>query len=48
VSYQGPDPECDLDNVPNTARKMAVKRVLVTAVDPYGQNSALVVGGNER
>jgi 3-oxoacyl-[acyl-carrier-protein] synthase II len=48
VNYQASDPLCNLDIVPNTARRIAVNRVLVTAVDPYGQNSAVLVGGNER
>jgi len=48
VNYQGPDPQCDLDNVPNAARQRPVNRVLVTAADPYGQNAAVVLGGNGR
>jgi 3-oxoacyl-[acyl-carrier-protein] synthase II len=41
--YGERDPECDLDCVPNEARRMSVDAVLVTAADPYGQNSALVM-----
>ena len=48
VSYHGPDPECDLDNVPNSARQRPVGRVLVTAADPYGQNAAVILGGKGR
>jgi 3-oxoacyl-[acyl-carrier-protein] synthase II len=44
VNYQVRDPECDLDYVPNTARQKQVSTVLVTAVDPYGQNSAMILG----
>jgi 3-oxoacyl-[acyl-carrier-protein] synthase II len=44
VNYQERDPECDLDYVPNEARQKNVKTVLVTSTDPYGQNTALVVG----
>jgi len=44
VNYQGKDSECDLDYVPNYAREKQVERVLVTASDPYGQNSAVVLG----
>jgi len=47
INYLKKDPECDLDYVSNEARKMAVKRVLVTASDPYGQNSAVILGRYE-
>lgn len=47
INYLKKDPECDLDYVPNEARKMKVKRVLVTASDPYGQNSAVILGRDE-
>jgi 3-oxoacyl-(acyl-carrier-protein) synthase len=47
INYLKKDPECDLDYMPNEARKMPVKRVLVTASDPYGQNSAVVLGSFE-
>ena len=48
VNYQRPDPQCDLDNVPNVARQRTVDRVLVTAADPYGQNAAVILGGEGR
>ncbi len=48
VNHRQADPLCFLDIVPNAARSQAVKTVLVTAADPYGQNSALVVGGYDR
>jgi 3-oxoacyl-[acyl-carrier-protein] synthase II len=48
VNHQQADPLCALDIVPNAARSQTVKTVLVTAADPYGQNSALVVGGYTR
>jgi 3-oxoacyl-[acyl-carrier-protein] synthase II len=44
VNYQERDPDCDLDYVPNTARQKQVRNVLVTAVDPYGQNAAVILG----
>jgi 3-oxoacyl-[acyl-carrier-protein] synthase II len=47
VNYQERDPECDLDYVPNNAREKQVKKVLVTASDPYGLNSAVVLGQYE-
>jgi len=48
VSHLLADPLCALDVVPNAARSQTVKTVLVTAADPYGQNSALVVGSYNR
>jgi 3-oxoacyl-[acyl-carrier-protein] synthase II len=48
VNHRQADPLCALDIVPNEGRSQAVKTVLVTAADPYGQNSALVVGGYNR
>jgi len=47
INYKEKDPECDLDYVPNEARQKRVKTVLVTSTDPYGQNSAVVLGGYE-
>jgi 3-oxoacyl-[acyl-carrier-protein] synthase II len=47
VNYHEKDAECELDCVPNEARREGVKRVLVTASDPYGQNSAVVLGKYE-
>ena len=45
VGYFERDPECDLDYVPNEARNAQIKNILVTTVDPYGQNTAVVLGG---
>lgn len=44
VNYNEKDSECDLDYVPNISREKKVNRVLVTAADPYGQNTAIVLG----
>lgn len=44
AGYTSKDPECDLDYVPGRARQMQVERILVTASDPYGQNSAIILG----
>ncbi len=43
VNYKERDPECDLDCVPNEARQKQIKTVLVTSVDPYGQNAAVIL-----
>ena len=44
VNYKEKDPECDLDYVPNTAREKDIKNALVISSDPYGQNTAVVIG----
>lgn len=43
VNYLEKDPECDLDYVPNKAREKNINNVLITSVDPYGQNTAIVL-----
>jgi len=48
VNHRQTDALCAFDIVQNAARAQAVKTVIVTAADPYGQNSALVVGGYNR
>ncbi len=47
INYQARDPECDLDYVPGEARQKNIKNVLVTAMDPYGQNTAIILGAYE-
>jgi len=47
VNYHEKDAECDIDCVPNEAKRQSVQRVLVTTSDPYGQNSAVVLGKYE-
>ena len=42
INLETPDPECDLDYVPNFARKAEIKTVLVNSFGFGGQNSALV------
>ena len=42
INYQTPDPECDLDYVPNTARQKDVKTVLSNGFGFGGQNACLV------
>jgi len=44
VNYKVKDPACDLDYVPNKVREKHINRVLVIAADPYGQNTAIVLG----
>ena len=43
VNYDTPDPECDLDYVPNTARRADVRTVLKNSFGFGGQNACLVL-----
>ena len=44
VNYQENDPECDLDYVPNQSRSQKSRTVLVLSSDPYGNNTAVILG----
>jgi nodulation protein E len=41
VNYLGPDPECDLDHVPHTARQVAVRAALSNSLAFGGLNAVL-------
>lgn len=43
INYQTPDPECDLDYVPNRAREQAIKHIVSTASGFGGFQSAMVL-----
>jgi 3-oxoacyl-[acyl-carrier-protein] synthase II len=43
INQTCPDPECDLDYVPNTAREMPVETAVSTSFGFGGQNAALVM-----
>ena len=44
INYQTPDPLCDLDYVPNVARKVNVEKVLSNNFGFGGQNACIVFG----
>jgi 3-oxoacyl-[acyl-carrier-protein] synthase II len=49
INYETPDPECDLDYVPNRARQVAVDVAVSNSFGLGGQNAVLVLGAwNER
>jgi len=43
INYEHPDPECDLDYVPNTARKMDVTVCMSNSLGFGGHNASLIV-----
>ena len=44
INYETPDPDCDLDYVPNEARVSPVRRAMSTSVGLGGHNSAIIFG----
>ena len=42
INYETPDPDCDLDYVPNTARALPLRAVMSNALGFGGHNSSLV------
>jgi 3-oxoacyl-[acyl-carrier-protein] synthase II len=47
INLDDPDPECDLDYVPNTARDAKVDRVLSNSFGFGGHNASLLIGRNQ-
>ena len=47
VNYETPDPECDLDYVPNAPRKMDVKIAMSNSFGFGGHNATLIFAGYE-
>jgi 3-oxoacyl-[acyl-carrier-protein] synthase II len=48
INYDTPDPECDLDYVPNAARERPVRAAMVNAFAFGGANASLVIRRPER
>ena len=44
INYETPDPQCDLDYVPNKAREKKVRTILTNSFGFGGQNIALIAG----
>jgi 3-oxoacyl-[acyl-carrier-protein] synthase II len=42
INYETPDPECDLDYVPNTARQKEIKAVMSNSLGFGGHNATIV------
>jgi 3-oxoacyl-[acyl-carrier-protein] synthase II len=47
INYENPDPECDLDYVPNKARTMDVRNVLSNSFGFGGTNATLIFSRHE-
>jgi 3-oxoacyl-[acyl-carrier-protein] synthase II len=48
INYEFPDPECDLDYVPNVARKAPIHTVLKSSFSFGGKNSVMIIQGPPR
>jgi 3-oxoacyl-[acyl-carrier-protein] synthase II len=44
INYRNPDPECDLDYVPNEARRVQVEVALSNAMGLGGHNACVLLG----
>lgn len=47
INYKEPDPDCNLDYVPNKAREKKVKNILINNFGPGGNNAAAIISKYE-
>jgi 3-oxoacyl-[acyl-carrier-protein] synthase II len=47
INYETPDPECDLDYVPNDARSTPVRRAMTNSFGFGGHNVSLVFSAHD-
>jgi len=47
INYETPDPECDLDYIPNQARAKSVRRIMSNSFGFGGHNACLILGQYE-
>jgi 3-oxoacyl-[acyl-carrier-protein] synthase II len=43
INYETPDPECDLDYVPNTARPLVVEHAMSNSFGFGGHNATIIL-----
>lgn len=44
INYKNPDPECDLDYVPNRARKSRLNNIMINSLGIGNENASLIIG----
>jgi 3-oxoacyl-(acyl-carrier-protein) synthase len=44
INYETPDPQCDLDYIPNTARQVRVQVIMSNSFGFGGHNASLLLG----